>query len=417
MHFLSIVGILTTLAALLAYINYRWIRLPMTVGLMLQSLILAGLLVVMTALGIDLSHPAQRFVEGIDFNVLMLEGILSFLLFAGALFVNVNDLFEVKLDICVYAVIGVILSTLLVGLGFYGVGHLIGLELNWIYCFLFGALISPTDPVAVLATLKRLGISPRLNGRIAGEALFNDGIGIVIFLSLLGLVAGGAETGPVQIGMLFLRETIGGLGFGALLGWIGYRIIKSINNYEVEILITLAMVSGGYALANHLHISGPLAMVVAGLLIGSHGRRFAMSEETCEHLFRFWELIDVILNAVLFTLIGLEVLILLDRMTGNYLLAGLIAIPLVLLARLVVVGGLTQLLKLRSKVAAGSVRVIVWSGVRGGISIALVLSLPDSAQRGILLLATYMVAVFSILVQSTTIKYLVPEHLKSPPRP
>jgi len=290
------------------------------------------------------------------------------------------------------------------------------MDLGLIWCLLFGALISPTDPIAVLPILRRMNAPRRLASEIAGESLFNDGIGVVVFVVLLHVAAGGHDVTAGEALLLLAREAAGGLAFGLLLGYVGYLLLRSLDNYPVELLITLAMVSGGYALAWELDISGPLAMVVAGLLIGNHGRRFAMSELTREHLDHFWELVEMVLNAVLFVLIGLEVLALMEGFSMRRLAAGLIAVPLVLAARLVAVAGPVRVLRLFRPFPRRAIGVITWAGLRGGIPVALALSLPPGrgsaghtvgAPRDLIVVMTYVVVVFSILVQGSTIKHLV----------
>jgi monovalent cation:H+ antiporter, CPA1 family len=402
-----IAGILTTLTAVFAYTNHRFLRLPINVGLMLQSLLLSLLLALLMLLGVDVLTPAQRIIGGINFDVFFLEGILSFLLFAGALFVKVEELLNVKLSIAVFAVAGVVISAGLIGGLLYGLSELLSLNLRPIYCMLFGALISPTDPVAVLPTLRKLGIPDRLNAQIAGEALFNDGIGIVLFLSLLAAAKSEVSFGGMQVLTLFLRLGVGGIAFGALLGWVGYLLIKTVDNFRLEILITLALVTGGYSLASVLNVSGPLAMVMAGLLIGGRGRKLAMSEHTRVNLDHFWELVEEFLNAILFTLIGLEVLEVVRSLTLPYLFMTVSAIPLVLLGRYLSVLVLGALLRQREEFTHRDSFIMTWSGLRGGIPIALAMTLPQVQEQGALLFATYVVVSFSILIQGTTLKYLV----------
>ena len=410
MQLFHVLAILIALAAAFRYVNHRFLRMPPSIALMMMSLavslVLLGAGAVSEAFSGGIERQVRRWVEGIDFAKLLLEGMLGLLLFAGALHVNLNDLIRNRWEIGTFATIGVIGSTFAVAAMARGVTALLGLDLPWIYCLLFGALISPTDPIAVLSILRRAGAPKSLATKIAGESLFNDGIGVVVFIALLGLAApGGHAAGAGRVLLLFAVEAVGGVLLGLALGYAGYRVLKSIDNYGLEVLVTLALVMGGYSLAQALHTSGPLAMVVAGLLIGNHGRQFAMSAEVREHLDTFWELIDEILNAVLFVLIGLEVLVL--RLTGWYLLAGLIAIPLVLLARLATVGIPVRLLELRRPFAPRAVRVLTWGGLRGGISVALALSLPAGPARELILTMTYMVVAFSILVQGLTVKRLV----------
>jgi len=407
MSIFQVIGILTSLAALFAYLNHRLLRLPTTTALMLQSLVLSLVLMALLALGVDIARPARAVLAGIDFDVLLLEGLLSFLLFAGALFVKLEQLLDVKFNIALFAVVGVVVSTVVIGALLWGGIVLFHLEIRPLYAFLFGALISPTDPVAVLPTLRRLGVPKRVDAQIAGESLFNDGIGIVVFLSLLRLTRGGDGGGGEEVILLFLREAVGGVVFGTLIGWTGYFVMKSVDDYQLEILITLALVSGGYSLALFLDVSGPLAMVMAGLLIGGRGRQKAMSARTRENLDRFWELVEEMLNAILFTLIGLEVLVISSRLTAMHVAVGLLAIPVVLAARCLSVLVVGVLARLRGPVAWHNVWVMTWGGLRGGIPIALALSLPAVPERSVLLFATYTVVAFSILVQGTTLKRLV----------
>lgn len=405
MSIINIAAILISLAAIMSFINYRFIKLPMTIGLMAQALALSLLVIIADRLGAPIMGYADRLMGSIDFNETLMQGMLSYLLFAGALHVNLNDLLKEKWVILVLASVGVISSTFIIGGLMYFVLPLLGLELSFIYCLVFGALISPTDPIAVLGILKAVGAPKTLETKIAGESLFNDGVGVVVFIVLAGIAASGTVSSPDDIALLFFEEAVGGALLGLILGAIVYALLKQTNHYTVEILLTLALVSGGYALATALHFSGPIAMVLAGLLIGNHGRSLAMSATTREHLDTFWELIDEILNAVLFVIIGLEVLIL--QLTGQLLLAGLIGIPLVLLARFTVVAAPISLFKFRRSFTPNAIKVLTWGGLRGGISVALALSLPEGAARDIILPITYMIVAFSILVQGTTVGRLI----------
>ena len=405
MDFFDIIAILITLSAIFSYLNFRYIKLPTTIGLMLFALILSLLLIILGRLGFIIEDQARELISRIDFNKTLMYGMLSFLLFAGALHVNINDLLEQKLEIGIFATLGVVISTFIIGTLTYFMLQWMSLNIQYIYCLLFGALISPTDPIAVLGILKKVGARKSLETKITGEALFNDGIGVVVFIVLFSIAFGGHRVTAGDIVLLFAAETIGGFLFGLLTGWIAYRLLKSVDNYQVEILITLSLVTGGYALASALHLSGPIAIVIAGLLIGNQGRRFAMSEVTRDHLDAFWELIDEILNAILFVLIGLEMLVLIFLRT--YILQGLIAIPIVLLARFISLGIPISLLKIRREFSPNVIKIMTWGGLRGGISVALALSLPAGVERNIFLVMTYVVVVFSILVQGLTIKYLV----------
>lgn len=406
MQILDIAAVLITLAAVFSYVNHRYIRLPSAIGLMLMALCLSLVLLGLGKLGFwRIEQTAESFVRSIDFNRTLMHGMLSFLLFAGALHVNLRDLAEQKWIVGSLATIGTVGSTFVVSGLFFFLARGLGLELPFIYCLLFGALISPTDPIAVLGILKSAGAPKSLETKITGESLFNDGIGVVVFIVLLELVASGAEPSAGHIALLFAEEALGGILFGLILGGIAYWMLARVDNYSVEILVTLAVVMGGYALAVAIHTSGPIAMVVAGLVIGNHGRRLAMSESTREHLDLFWELMDEILNTVLFVLIGFELLIL--ELTGEALTAGLLAIPVVLLARFLCVGAPVKLLEFRRSFTPGAIRILTWGGLRGGISVALALSIPAGPERDLILTVTYTVVVFSILVQGMTIGPLI----------
>jgi CPA1 family monovalent cation:H+ antiporter len=370
---------------------------------MIIALILSVALLLLGKLGI---HTGIReLVSGIDFNQTLMVGMLSFLLFAGALHVDLNDLFKHKVEIGIFATLGVICSTLLIGSALYFILKGLSFPVPYLYCLLFGALISPTDPIAVLGILKQTKAPKDLGIKIAGESLFNDGVGVVIFITLLGLTTGQYEFSAGRVIFLFIKEVAGGIILGLLLGWLAYQMLRRIDQYQAEVLITLALVTGGYALSLAWHISGPIAIVVAGLFIGNHGKQFAMSERTVDHLDTFWELVDEILNAVLFVLIGLELLTV--TLKTGFLLIGLIAVPLVLLARFISIGTPVQLLGLVRTYSPNTVKILTWGGLRGGISIALALSLPQGPFRELLLTVTYAVVVFSIVGQGLTIKYLI----------
>ncbi|MCG6872495.1 MAG: sodium:proton antiporter [Gammaproteobacteria bacterium] len=405
MGILETSAILVSISALFSFLNYKFLKLPTSIGLMLIALLMSLVLIGLNALGIDAESWADSVLGSVEFDETLLQGMLSFLLFAGALHVNLDDLRSQKWVIGTLASVGVLVSTILIGGAMYLVLDWMGAPLPLLYCLLFGALISPTDPIAVLGILKQAKVPKSLETKIAGESLFNDGVGVVVFLVLSGIAFRGREPALGPILLLFAQEAIGGALLGLVLGYAVYHMLKQVNNYQVEVLLTLALVMGGYALARWLHVSGPIAMVVAGLLIGNHGRAFAMSDTTREHLDTFWELMDEILNTVLFVLIGLEVLVL--TFSGEYLAAGLVAIPLVLLARLVTVGSIVGLLRLGRSFSPRVVRILTWGGLRGGISIALALSLPAGPERDLLVAVTYVVVVFSILVQGLTVGHLV----------
>ena len=406
MTILQVIALLVSLTALFAYVNHRLLRLPTTIGVMLIALLMSLALIGAGALGYDVRSWAERVVARIDFNQALMHGMLSFLLFAGALHVDLNQLARQKLVVGTLATIGVLLSTVLVGSAMYFLLPLAGFSPPYLWCLVFGALISPTDPIAVLGILKGAKVPKSLELKVTGESLFNDGVGVVIFLVLLEIATRDVSLSAGTIAALFAIEAIGGLLLGLGLGTLAYWMLKSVDNYQVEVLLTLALVMGGYSLALALHTSGPIAIVVAGLFIGNQGRRLAMSDTTREHLDTFWELVDEILNAVLFVLLGLEILVLSFR--GEFLVAGLLAIPVVLLARWASVGLPVLLMRRRRSFTPGAVTVMTWGGLRGGISVALALSLPVSGEaRELLIAVTYVVVVFSILVQGLTVGAVV----------
>ncbi len=401
----EIVAVFISIAAIASYLNYKFFKLPSTIGLMAIGLIMSLGLIGLQYLGVDTRGFAEGFLGKIDFGETLMKGMLSFLLFAGALKININDLAKQKFVVATLATVGVILTTFLVGSILYMIFYFVNLSLPYIYCLIFGALIAPTDPVAVMAILKTVKTSKSLETKIAGESLFNDGVGVVVFTVVAGLAVGSSSSSFIHVFTLFFQEAIGGIVFGLGLGLIGYFLLKDVNDHLVEILITLALVCGGYALAMKIHTSGPIAIVVTGLLIGNYGRRFAMSENTRMHLDQFWELIDELLNTVLFLWIGLEILIL--TFSTQLFLIGLFAIPVTLFARLFSVWLVVNTLKYRRQFSDRVIRILTWGGLRGGISIALALSLPTSDERDLIVAITYVVVVFSILVQGLTIKKVI----------
>lgn len=402
----DVAAILISLAALLSWINHKFLGLPSTVGLALMGAVASIIVLV-----VDLATPnlligqsIRDFISGIDFETALMQGMLSFLLFAGALHVDISDLRRHWLPVGVLSTVGVLVSTALVGFGLSIITRLAGMEVPLIWCLVFGALISPTDPVAVLGAMKHSSTPRGLQATIAGESLFNDGVGVVVFSILLTVAAGGAELTAIDAVRLFLVEALGGAALGLVVGYIGFRAMKAIDDYAVELLITLAMVMGGYALAQNLHISGPVAMAVAGLLIGNQGVAHAMSDTTRDHVIKFWGLVDEVLNAVLFLLIGLEGVILLG--TPAFLAIGLTAIPLVMIARALSVGA-PMIFWRRSLPFGRTMPVMVWGGLRGGISIALALSLPAGETKNLLVTATYVVVLFSVLAQGSTVSRVI----------
>jgi CPA1 family monovalent cation:H+ antiporter len=401
MDIIHVFAILITITALFSYINLRYVGLPVSIGVMVIALGLSLLVNVLSWVGFHLEDPVRNFLQQIDFDKTLLQGMLSFLLFAGALHININDLAEKKWSIGALATIGTLLSTFLVGTLTWGVLSWLGVSLSYIYCLLFGALISPTDPIAVLGILKTAGVPKSLETKIAGESLFNDGVGIVVFLIILEMATGAHEVSLIHVGILFVQEALGGIAFGLVLGYLGYKFLKSVDNYQVEILLTLAIAAGGYALADVLHLSGPIAIVCAGLLIGNQGRHLGMSDETRYRMDVFWELIDEILNALLFVLIGLEVLVV--SISSSLLWALLLIILVVLVSRFIAIAIPISLLRTFRTFTPGAISILTWGGLRGGISVALALSLPAGPQRDIILTMAYFVVVFSIVVQGLSL--------------
>lgn len=399
-------AVLIVLSALLGWINHRYLRLPGTVALTLMGALASLAVIAADAVfqGSNVSTQVSAFLEDIDFHDTLMNGMLSFLLFAGALHVDLEQLRRGRWQIAVLSTLGVAASTVLVGLGLKALAGLFAIDAPLIWCCVFGALISPTDPVAVMGVLKTAKVPPTLQATIAGESLFNDGVGVVVFSILLASAVGGEAFSLSHAAEMFAIEALGGALLGAAAGWIAYRAMKAIDDYSVEVMITLATVMGGYALATALHISGPVAMAVAGLIVGNPGVSRAMSDTTKDYVLKFWALVDEILNAVLFLLIGLEAVVLADRF--GLLALGLLTIPLVLAARAVSVGA--PLLFWRRLLPIGlAFPVMTWGGLRGGISIALALSLPSGPMKDLIVAATYMVVLFSVLAQGATIGSVV----------
>lgn len=401
-------ALLLVLAAAFAYLNHRFLQLPPAIGLMSLGLLVSLGLVGLARLGVGAVLDLARVIDKIDFRVIVMQVMLGFLLFAGAIHVDARRLGKLRWPVASLALISTPLSTALVGGGLYLVLPWLGLPTPLIDCLLFGALISPTDPVAVLSILTKANISKDLEIKIVGESLFNDGVGVVLFVVVTEVAQLG--TREVTIGhalALFLQEAVGGLALGTALGLAAAWLLRSVDNYQVEVLLTLAVVAGGTALAQRLHTSGPLAMVMAGLLVGYLSRRGALSEESQDYVNKFWELVDEILNALLFVLMGLEVLVL--DLPGRTVLAGLAAIVVVLLARLLAVSLPLRLLRFTPSFQPSrhGVAVLTWGGLRGGLSVALALGLPATAPRELLVGITYVVVVFSIIGQGLTIGPLV----------
>ena len=431
---LDIPAILLGLAALFGALNYWFVKLPHTIGLvviaLVASLAVVGLDLVVPTLG--LSARVNGFLESLDFNVTLMQGMLSFLLFAGALHVDLGQLLSRKWTILVLASFGVVLSSLIIGGGFWLTATALGLSLPLIVCLVLGVIVTPTDPVAVLGLLKTLKVPAHLKAKIAGESLFNDGVAVVLFsivvvLAFGGYGAHGAEGSHGAEGdhgaggssltftyglWLFAKEAIGGALLGLVGGLIAFWVIRRIDDHVLEVIITLALVTGAYSIALHLHLSGPIAMVIAGLLIGNQGTALAMSDKTRDHLEKFWELIDEILNSVLFLLIGLEIVFILQNAGSGVSVPVIIVLVVVVIllsvgARFTAIFLPLQIKALNSEVSRGTVPILTWAGIRGGISVALALSLPESPERGLLLLVTYCVVLFSVIVQGLTVERVI----------
>jgi CPA1 family monovalent cation:H+ antiporter len=402
----EILTITIVLTAIFAYINHRLIKWPPTIGIMVLSLLSSIVLAVFGKSHSVLSDKAVQLASSIDFQDVLMNFMLSFLLFAGAIHINARKLKKERWPVLVLSTLGILISTTLVGGMTWGLFGLFHLPIPFIYCLLFGALISPTDPIAVLAILKEAKIPSSLELKISGESLFNDGVAVVVFVTLLDAARTGVSTVDfLTVGKLFLQEAVGGLLFGALLGYIGYYALRSIDDYKVEVLVTLAIVMGGYLIAGHLHVSGPLAMVVAGIITGNKVKDEALSDTSRDYLDKFWELVDEILNAILFLLIGLEMLII--KINIMVLIIGGLSILTVLLARWVSVFFPVLLLRFKIKFEKHAVAILTWGGLRGGLSVALALSLSPAMHRDEFALITYMIVVFSILVQGLTIGRVV----------
>ncbi len=398
----EILTLLICLAALFAYINHRFIKWPPTIGIMALSLTVSLILLVATALYPQSSSFLVKFIASVDFHSLLMNGMLGPLLFAGSIQVDATGLQKERLPVITLATIGIFISTFLLGSLLYLLLPVFHLNVAYIHCLLFAALISPTDPVAILAILKKAGISKTLELKISGESLFNDGVAVVMFITLLEVAqTGTGNLSMSDISLLFIKEAGGGLLWGLLLGYACYYAIRSIDKYEVEVLVTIAAVMGGYMLAGKMHISGPLAMVVAGIVIGNKGRETGSPALSKDHLRQFWELIDEMLNAILFMLVGFEMLVI--KINTAVLFISLVCIGLALISRWASVAVPVVLLRYKLNFEKNAIAILTWGGLRGGLSIALALSLPDGMHRDLFVTITYVVVVFSILIQGLTI--------------
>lgn len=398
----QIIAVILSLAALCSYLNHRYLKLQASIGQMAFAFAISASVLCLEAFGIVNFRSANSFIHQIDFSNILLHGMLSFLLFAGALRIDLEELKSVAWPVSILATAGVVIATFVTGTLIWYAAALIGLNMPYIYALLFGALISPTDPISVLSILKDAGIPRTIYVKIGGESLLNDGIGVVVFLTILSLATSTTQPTFTDVSLLLVREVAGGIILGLLLGWAIYHLLRPIDEYRVEIMLTLALAAGGYALAELMNVSAPMCMVAAGLLIGNHGRLFGMSERSRQRLDDFWELVDEILNAVLFMLIGLEIIVI--WITEQHILLGILAIAAVLIGRLVSVGVPLGFMSVRRVFEWRTVGLLTWGGLRGGLSIAMALSLPSGPEKAIILPITYLVVVFSILVQGLTFK-------------
>ncbi|MFC0266553.1 cation:proton antiporter [Kushneria aurantia] len=406
MPLLNLAALFITITALFSWFNHRFIRLPATIGVMVIALVMSLVLIGLNHAGFaDVTDHARYWLEQVNFNALLMDGMLSFLLFAGALHVDLAQLRRYRWSIGLLATCGVMISTLVVGTAAWWLFAALGTDIPWLWCLVMGALLAPTDPIAVLGIMRSAGAPDDMEIRIVGESLFNDGVAVVVFSTLLGAATAGDALTAGHVGMLFLQEAGGGIVLGVAIGALVYALMKSIDQHQVEVLLSLALVVGGYALASQLHLSGPIAMVVAGLIIGNMARSGAMSHNTRTYVDGFWELIDEILNAVLFVLIGLELLLIPFQL--NYLWVALPLIAIMLVTRLATIGVPLTLLRRWLGFRRGTTRVLTWGGLRGGISVALALGLPQTDWREPIVMITYIVVLFSILVQGLSIGRVV----------
>lgn len=402
-----IATILIFLSAIFGYINVRFLKMPNTIGLMIITIVFTLIILLISVFDSTLLELEKSIISSIDFKTVLLDEMLSFLLFAGALHTNFEQLKIQRWPILLFSTLGVLTSTFLVGIAMFFILQVLNFDVNFIYCLLFGALISPTDPIAVLGILKKANVPKKLETKIVGESLFNDGVGVVIFLTIFQIASSGVENTTVtDVLQLFGQEVLGGIALGAVLGWVSYRLLKTIDDYDIEVIITLAAVMGGTVIAHKLHLSAPLAMVTAGLIVGNDTVRSAtMSENTEKYVDKFWELLDILLNAILFVLIGMEMLLLVFE--GKFVVAGLIAIPVVLACRYISLFLPINIFKKKLDFVPKTNLIMTWGGLRGGISIALALGLTSDMHRDLFLVITYVVVVFSIIVQGLTVGSLV----------
>ena len=411
MDYFAIATVLIVLSAVFGYINVKFIKLPDTIGLMVITILFTLAVLGLSYFDDTLLQKEKELIAQIDFKTVLLDIMLSFLLFAGALHTNFQRLKIQRKPIFIFATLGTLASTFLAGVFVFYILKFLDFNIDFIYCLLFGALISPTDPIAVLGIMKNVGAPKKLETKIVGESLFNDGVGVVIFLTIYQIAKGGKEISFFHIAELFLVEVVGGIALGLAIGWITYRLLRSIDDYDIEVIITLAAVMGGTLVAQHFHLSAPLAMVTAGLIVGNDTvRESSMSEITEQYVDKFWELIDILLNTILFVMIGMEILVL--TFNGKYILAGFLIIPVLLFARYLSLMLPIKIYAKKLEFVPKTNLIMTWGGLRGGISIALALSLTQVMQRDLFLVITYVVVVFSIIVQGLTVGKLIKKYAK-----
>lgn len=404
--YINAIYLLLLLAVGITYVNHRYIRMQPTIAIMVSSLILSFIIIILGNLGfVEFQENITKSMRDIKFNELLMNGLLGLLLFAGALSVDINKLKDYKWEILTLSCLSTIASTFLIGIFLYYLLPFFQVPLGFSYCLLFGALISPTDPIATLNICREVRAPRTIRACVSGESLFNDGVGIVLFVTILGVITGESTPTAGSVVLLFLQEAAGGIVYGILMGLIGYKLIKPLDDHKIEILITVAIATGGYTIAQLLPVSGPISVVVAGLFIGNQGQSFTVKESCRDHLFTFWEVMDELLNALLFILIGFEFITVPNQ--GDLVLPSILAVVAVIGIRFITVGIPLSLFKLWRRYAPHMIKVMVWGGIRGGLAVALALSLPLSWERNVLLVMTYAVVTFSIIVQGTTVKQVI----------
>ncbi len=394
---------LIVLSAIFSYINARFLKLPASIGIMVIALVASVGLIATDSLFPHIFEKITNLMASVDLTEILMGAMLNFLLFAGAIHIHLEDLKEQRMPVVVFSTVSVVISTFVIGFLMYHVLVLVHMPVPFIQCLVFGALISPTDPIAVLGILKQAGVPKSLETKIAGESLFNDGMAVVVFIIMLALARGEeVNTSFSGISMLLAKEALGGIALGLLLGFVGSQMIYRVDGYSVHVLITLAIVMGGHLAAQALHMSGPLAMVAAGLVVGNYGKNLGgVSEEERDYIDKFWELIDEILNALLFLIIGFELLLIPDL--KQYGWVGAITIVIVLFARFISIWVPVRIIPFKRKFGRQSLIILVWGGLRGGVSIALALSIDHDLNKNLFLAITYFVVLFSIIVQGLTV--------------